>query len=205
MKLRYMGVCKDFNKLPVGDLPEHAVKFVEPDNKEELEKAVLPFMLPPIILIGLALLIRFLVYGGLNLNISLDMWRVLLICIALIFAAMIIHELLHAICFPKDSEVHIYINLSFFFVHSTAPVSKRRFIFMSLLPNIILGFLPLIIWIFVPLPIAISTTVLIFSAIMLICGCGDYMNAYNAYRQMPINSMQQLSGMNSYWFMPDEK
>ena len=203
MKLRFMGICKDMNKLPVGNLPENAVKFVEPDSKEALEKAVLPFLIPPFIVIGLALLIGFFVHGTLNISIDSGFIWVLLICLALVLVAMFIHELLHAICFGKGSEVHFYVNLSFFFVHSTTPVSKKRFIFMSLLPNIVLGLIPLAIWIFVPLPLTIGTVFFVFSAIMCLSGCGDYMNAYNAYRQMPKGSMQQLSGLNSFWFMPD--
>ena len=205
MELVFMGVCRDMNKLPIGNLPEKAVKFVEPDNKEALEKAVVPFLVPPFIVVGLALLIGFLVNGSLNITIDSNFLWVFLICVVLILVAMFIHEFLHAICFGKGSVVHLYVNLSFFFVHSTTPISKKRFIFMCLLPNTVLGLIPLTVWIFTPMPSTMGTGLFVFSAIMCLSGCGDYMNAYNAYRQMPKGSMQQLSGLNSFWFLPDEK
>ena len=34
-------------------------------------------------------------------------------------------------------------------------------------------------------------------------GGGDFMNMFNAAVQMPLGSLTQLSGMHSYWFMPE--
>ena len=203
MKLRYMGVCKDMTKLPTSELPENAVKFVEPESKEAIEKAMLSFLIPSFLVIGLALLIGFLLHGNINITIDFSYWWVLPIIIVFSLVAMIVHEFLHAICFGKGSEVDLYVTSSLLFVHSMTPISKRRFIFMCLLPNVVLGLIPLIVWVFVPMPIAMGTILFAFASIMLLSGCGDYMNSFNAYRQMPKGSMQQLSGMNSFWFMGD--
>ena len=205
VKLRYKGVCKDMTKLPIGELPENAIKFVEPESKEALESAVLLYMVPPIIVIGLALHIGFLVHGRINITIDINYWWTLPIIIALSLVALVVHEILHAICFGKDSEVDLYVTSSLVFVHSLTPISKRRFISMCLLPNVVLGLIPLIVWTFVPMPAPAGTILFFVAAVMLLSGCGDYMNSLNAYRQMPKGSMQQLSGMNSYWFMPEDK
>ena len=202
MKLRYKGVCKDMTKLPSSELPENAVKFIEPDSKEAFEKAMIPFMIPPLLLVGAALPIRFLLHGNIGLSIGVSFWWVLPIIVVSVFAGMVVHELLHAICFGKNSEVDIYISSAFWFVHSVTPISKKRFIFICLLPNIVLGIIPLLIWLFIPMS-SVMGIIFIFALVMTGSGCGDYMNAYNAFRQMPKGSIQQGSGMNSYWFMPD--
>ena len=36
-------------------------------------------------------------------------------------------------------------------------------------------------------------------------GCGDMMNVINAAIQMPRGSVTQAAGLNSYWFMPEDK
>ncbi|MCL1787401.1 MAG: DUF3267 domain-containing protein [Defluviitaleaceae bacterium] len=82
------------------------------------------------------------------------------------------------------------------------PISKARFIWLSLFPNIVLGWLPLAVWAFMPFHPVLSNGLFVFGMLATVCGAGDYYNAYNAARQMPKGSMQQLSGMNSYWFMP---
>ena len=85
-------------------------------------------------------------------------------------------------------------------------MSKSRFIFLCLLPNIIFGFIPLIIWIFLPNDIGpISQIVFTFAFCSIGMGAGDYLNVFNASIQMPKGSMTQLSGFNSYWYMPVEK
>lgn len=203
MRLKYKGRCKDMTKLPIGNLPKNAVKFVEPESKEALEKAIVVFLIPPLIIIGLALLIGFLLHGRLNITIDFDYLWILPVCFGLILVAMIVHEILHAICFGKGSEVDLYLTPSILFVHSLAPVSKRRFIFICMFPNVVLGLFPLMVWVFVPMSVALGTILFVFGAIMLLSGCGDYLNSFNGYRQMPKGSMQQLSGMNSYWFLPD--
>jgi len=38
-----------------------------------------------------------------------------------------------------------------------------------------------------------------FAVINIFFGAGDYMNMYNAWRQMPKDAMTQLSGFHSYW------
>ena len=73
---------------------------------------------------------------------------------------------------------------------------------MSLLPNVIFGWVPFIVWLVLPHIAILSNFLLAFSGLSNLNGAGDYLNAYNAIRQMPKGSMQQLSGMSSYWFMP---
>ncbi len=106
------------------------------------------------------------------------------------------HEFLHATCFKED--VYLYFNPAKFliFVHGTESMSKRRFIFMSLLPNIVFGLIPFIIFL-------INRDMCfwgIFGALNLGMGFGDYINVFNATIQMPKGSMTYLNGFHSYWY-----
>ncbi|MPN54176.1 hypothetical protein SDC9_201845 [bioreactor metagenome] len=120
------------------------------------------------------------------------------------FLTLLPHEFLHAVCFGKDAEVDLYISVKnlLIFVVSTHPISKARFIFLSLCPNLVFGWLPLLVWAVLPYNEAYSNILYSFSLICVMLGVGDYLNVFNAIRQMPKGSMQQLSGFHSYLFMP---
>jgi len=203
MKLIYKGKFKGYDQLPIGDLPETAVKFNEPDSIEKVMEKALVFSLLAFIPIVVVFLLSIGLHQRVVLNFDLlGFWIWTLISIP----ALWVHEVLHAIFFGKNSKVEMYTALSkgALFVICTDPISKARFIFLSLFPNIILGLVSLLVWLVLPFFGLNSTGLFVFAVIMLLGGGGDYMNVYNAAMQMPKGSMQQLSGMHSYWFMPGD-
>ena len=52
------------------------------------------------------------------------------------------HELLHALCFKEDVYLYTNFKQGMVFVLGTETMSKKRFIFMSLLSNLVFVFLP---------------------------------------------------------------
>ena len=108
------------------------------------------------------------------------------------------HEFLHALCFEGD--VYMYENLrkGMLFVTGPGTFSKAGFIFMSMLPNIVFGFIPFIIFLFDHSQLTLGT----LGAVAISCGAGDYYNAFNALTQMPKGSRTYLHGFRSYWYMP---
>lgn len=108
-----------------------------------------------------------------------------------------IHELLHALCYKKD--VYYYNNLSqgLVFVVGTEDMSKLRFIFMCLCPNIFLGVIPYIIFLMYPNIVFLG----LFGLICIGMGFGDYVNVYNAIKQIPKGAKTYLSGLHSYWYL----
>ncbi len=108
-----------------------------------------------------------------------------------------IHELLHALCYKKD--VYYYNNLSqgLVFVVGTEDMSKARFIFMCLCPNIFLGLVPYIIFLIFPNIVFLG----LFGLLCIGMGFGDYINVYNAIKQMPKGAKTYLSGFHSYWYL----
>ena len=107
------------------------------------------------------------------------------------------HELLHAVCFKED--VYLYTNLKqgMLFVVGPERMSRARFVFMSLLPNLVFGFLPYVLGMALCLPVPAC-----FGALCIGMGAGDYYNVFNALTQMPKGARTYLHGFHSYWYMP---
>ena len=110
------------------------------------------------------------------------------------------HEFIHATCFKED--VYLYINLAkcLLFVHGTESMTKKRFIIMSLLPNIIFGLIPFCIFLLNRNLYLIGVA----SSYCLAMGFGDYINVFNALTQMPKNAKTFLSGFHSYWYVENQ-
>lgn len=200
MKLVWRGKFKDKAQLEQGELPEGAVKFKEPNSFLKLNLVAFLFMLPVFVLIGIIIYIKreMGMYGN-----NSDVFNAKWVFLALL--GIIPHELIHAALFPKEAEVHVWYSLKHLlvFVHSVCPMSKKRFIWMSLMPSIVFGLLPLILWLFIPEHNQISNFLLCFGSINLLVGAGDYLNVFNALVQMPKGAVTQMSGFHSYWYLKD--
>ena len=108
------------------------------------------------------------------------------------------HEILHALCFKED--VYLYTNWKqgLLFVVGPETMSKGRFIFMSLLPNLVLGIIPYLIGIIFPNQVFAVVLGILATGM----GAGDYYNVLNALTQMPKGSRTYLYQFSSYWYMP---
>lgn len=80
-------------------------------------------------------------------------------------------------------DVYMYNDLihGLMFVVGTEDMSKARFIFMCLCPNLILGIIPYILFLIFPQLVGVG----LFGIICIGTGFGDYLNIYNSIRQMP--------------------
>jgi hypothetical protein len=201
MTLIYKGRYKSEDQLPKGNLPANAVRFKEPDSPGMVNLVAGLISIPVIIVVIAVALASARWHGGIVMNPN-PAWN--LPGILMSFLIMVPHEFLHAVWFGRQAEVELYIAPSkmMMFVISTQPISKGRFIWLSLFPNLVLGWLPFLIWTVMPDRSALSNLLLFFSVFTILMGGGDYMNIFNALRQMPKGSMQQLSGFHSYWYMP---
>jgi len=115
--------------------------------------------------------------------------------------AMVPHEFLHAICFKED--VYMYENLrkGMLFVVGPGTFTKAEFVFMSMLPNLVFGFIPFLIFLIDPSQTILGT----LGAISIPAGAGDYYNVFNAVTQMPKGAKTYMHGMNSFWYMPKKE
>ena len=69
---------------------------------------------------------------------------------------------------------------------------------MSLLPNVIFGFIPYLLGMLFPNLIAAVVLGILATGM----GAGDYYNVFNAATQMPRGSRTYLYQFSSFWYMP---
>lgn len=110
------------------------------------------------------------------------------------------HELLHAICFKEDVFLYTNFKKGMLFVTGTENMTKNRFIFMNLLPNIIFGWIPFLIFLLKRDLYLIGS----MSAFTIAMGAGDYYNVYIIMKQMPRKAYLYSMGFSTYWFVTDK-
>lgn len=86
-------------------------------------------------------------------------------------------------------------------VYCNTPVTKRRFIVMSLTPAVLLGFIPYAAWLLwanVPNAIlSIAWGSMAWS--MIFGGIGDFYNVRNVLEQVPKDAYVFNYGIHTYW------
>lgn len=199
LKLIWKGKFNGVEDLPVEEVPKDARRFEEPETASDLARETRKSLIPVIIFLLIVIFLRMKINGSFKVNDVLNIFGVILLPFSIVP-----HEYLHALAFPKGAEVKMWYSFKqrLAVIISDRAITKRRFIFLNLLPNIVFGFLPLVIWIFVSKNMSFLSGILFtFGFISLIMGTGDFMNVYNAIRQVPKKAMIQISGFNSYWFL----
>ena len=191
MKLHYMGKY-DLNpeSIPAKPHKPNYVRFKEPEDSKKLSAVATAIVIPILVVLCIPIFLT----RDQNLHINI------LIAMLLSFLVLFPHELLHAICFKEDVYLFTNFKQGMLFVVGPEDMSKSRFIFMSLLPNIILGVIPYLIFLFSPNLLVLG----IFGAINISSGAGDYINVFNALTQMPKGSRTYLHHFNSCWYIPEE-
>lgn len=198
MKLHYEKTFNgDVRTLPQRSHAPGAVKFREPDDPARLS----------LIANGGAVVLMILTFGLLILRVihtqtrfSVAFSTQFMIGALLCLAAMFPHELLHASCFRGDVYLYTFLKKGMLFVVGPEDMSRGRFVFMSMLPNLVFGFLPFVIYMIWPAWLWLG----VFGAMSIPCGFGDYFNVFNCLTQVPKGGIVYLSGMNSYWYLPKD-
>ena len=143
MAIRFRGALNDFSQLEYGYCPPEAVPIKEGDNLENVIMQALRQALPLFILTGALAVVR--LAKGLNWTGEFSfvyMLVVMLLWSVLYFALIVLHELIHAVFFPRRATKDVWLyQLQAAMVYCNTPVTKRRFIVMSLTPAVLLGFI----------------------------------------------------------------
>lgn len=191
MKLHYQGTYNlDPNTLPQNVHRPGAVPFKEAKDSKTLGLIANGLSLVIIIVLAVPVIVR--CRGAFDQN------QMIAACV-LPIAVLLPHELLHALCFRGD--VYLYTNLrqGMLFVTGPEDMSKARFVFMSMLPNLVFGFLPFIIGMLLP-----NLALAFFGTICIGMGAGDYYNVFNALTQVPNGAKVYNYQFNSYWYLPQK-
>ena len=194
MKLHYRGKYNlDPATLPTCKHQPNAVKFKEVDSTKELADIANGIAIALMILLFIPVYLK---YKGSLFNYFDEM----MVGAMLPLLTMFPHELLHALCFKEDVYLYTDFKQGLLFVVGCETMSKQRFIFMSLLPNIVFGFIPYMIS-FLGIQ---YLTLAVLGVIAIGMGAGDYYNVFNALIQMPKGARTYLYQMNSYWYIPEK-
>lgn len=187
MKIHYKGKFGgDPATLPQREHPEGAVQFREPDDMKKIS----------ILINGVAFAITVFLFFSVCWLSDIGWWEYLL-TLVLFYVLMFPHEFLHAVWFRGDVEVYTNLKQGMLFVSGTEDFSKARFIWMSLFPNLLFGFVPFLVFLLFP---ELSLLGLL-GALNIGAGAGDYMNVFNCLTQVPKGAMVYNSGMHTYWYL----
>ena len=194
MKLHYRGKYNlDPTTLPTCKHQPNAVKFKEVDSTKELADIANGIAIALMILLSIPVYLKY--KGSL-----FDYFDEMMVGAMLPLLTMFPHELIHALCFKEDVYLYTNFKQGLLFVVGCETMSKQRFIFMSLLPTIVFGFIPYMIS-FLGIQ---YLTLAVLGVIAIGMGAGDYYNVFNALIQMPKGARTYLYQMNSYWYIPEK-
>ncbi len=140
--ITYNFQVEDIKEHQKGDLPEQAIKLDTPPTMDEAMKKRIPIMIATCILLNIILFYE-VAYRDLPFQLIAMIPGVVIGWILLI-----VHELLHAIVYPKEARVTVgKLKGKFLFVAlASYPMKRFRFILMCLLPYV-LGVIPLLLFI----------------------------------------------------------
>lgn len=193
-KIKWIGLIKEekMKDYQVGELSKNAKKMNMPTTSKEMMIKALPFIIPALVILFLSVYFKNGEFFLLRLYI--------IIGVLLGFLALIIHELLHAIVYPKNANVYIGIAKPITFVAlASYPLKKEKFILMCLLPYI-LGIIPLILfWIMPITDMKIHSILFGLSAMGLGSPYPDLFNVYQVLKQTPKNCKIQFYKDDTYY------
>lgn len=180
--------------LPHGEHKPNAVQFQEIDDIKKLG-LVLNLLSVPLMIVTYAIV---LLRGG--FDVILEHFWIYWAGMLAAIACLIPHEFIHTMCFRKEAYIYTNLKNGMLFVVATEDMSKSHFIVMSLMPNLIFGFVPLLLYLIFPQLGFLG----ILGATSIPMGIGDYYNIINALTQMPKGARTYLYGFHSYWYLPEE-
>lgn len=199
MKLHYMGKFSgDVADIPHGEHKPNAVKFKEADDPKKLGIIANAWAL-------VITLVCCLIYGvrlGIaDMDFGMALWGQFVIGCGLSMLCLFPHEFLHAICMKEDVYLYTNFKQGMLFVTGPEDMSKARFVFMSLCPNLVFGLVPFVLAMIWPRLAVLGA----LGAISVGAGAGDYYNVFHALTQMPKGARTYLYQFNSWWYLPEYK
>ena len=180
-------------------VPQNAVKL---RDGEGLLKRAIPFGIFPMVICYAAMVTK--AYLNKEPPVS-PAYLLPAIAIGLI-VALPLHELTHAVCYPKEATV--WVGLCFrkmaAYAISYHPLTKSRFIVMSLAPAV-WGIVPLIGFFLLPITMKPLLTICMVSAFMgLISPAPDYMDVVSVLKKAPPRALIRDSQDGLYAYLSKE-
>ena len=196
-KIHWIGIIdeKEIEKYQKGEFNSKAVKMKMPKTMNEMMTKALPFLIPAFIIM----------FASMNIKTTISQQNIvnrpfILIGAIIGFALLLVHEILHAIVYPKGVDAYIGIAKPItFVVLASYPLSRKRFIVMCLLPYL-LGIIPLIAFWLSPAYLTELNGVLFGMACMgMVSPYPDAYTVYQVIKQVPKNKKVQYYGEDTYY------
>lgn len=199
-KIKFKPIIKDPAEFQQGDLPENATKVAMPETTGKMMLLAMPFCIILIVILMITMWTKRLIYDYAVIN-------PLFLAVGFVFGALLlwVHEILHAIVYPKGATVTVgFYPKGFAFVAlASYPLKRSRFVLMSLLP-FVLGLVPLACFIFFPYYWSEVNGVMFGLALMgTISPYPDCYNVWQVLRKTPKGSYIQFYGDDLYYFTAD--
>ncbi len=194
----WKGIIKSEKDFPTADIPENAKKLDSEEDMKKMQIKALPFMIPSVLICFICMFTKTFIANEKVINVGF-----LFLGVILGFLLILVHELLHAIAFPKNATVYIGIMPKSFtaVALSSSSVNRNRFIFLSILP-IILGLIPLVIFCFSSNELKELNGILFGMSIMgMISVYPDIYNIFNILKIVPKNATIQNNKNETYYFV----
>lgn len=204
MPMKYIKKMPSTNKeLSIKLQNEGWKKLKEPSNMMAATLYSMPFafMLGGIVVLITVFLnpslFQFLQKDSYNFTLSFNLFTILYIII--IFAFIMLHELIHALFIPnfiRSDKTFWGINGLFGFVFTTEPIKKGRFIIISIMPCVLLSFL---------LPFILNLFRLLNGYTLFLCllnamgSCVDFLNVCLIAFQVPKGQTIINNGFETYY------
>ena len=196
-KIIWKGIIKSEKDFPTATIPKNAKKLDSEEDMKKMQIKALPFMIPSFLLCFICVFVKTFMAREKVINVGF-----IFIGVIIGFLLILVHELLHAIAFPKYATVYIGImprSLTAVAL-SSSPVKRNRFIFLSILP-IILGLIPLVIFCVSSNYLKEIHGILFGMSIMgMICVYPDIYNIFNILKVVPKNAIIQNNKNETYYF-----
>lgn len=196
-KIIWKGIIKSEKDFPTADIPKKAKKLDSEEDMKKMQIKALPFMIPSVLICFICMFVKTFIAKEKVINVGF-----LFIGVIIGFFLIIIHELLHAIGFPKNAKVYIGIMPKSLIAValSSSSVKRNRYIFLSILP-IILGIIPLIIFCFTSSNLKEINGLMFGMAIMgMVSVYPDIYNIFNILKNVPKNAIIQNNKNETYYF-----
>ena len=199
--IKWIGIIKDdLGQYQKGNLPNEVKKVEIPDDMNELMIKAIPFQFVAIVLITFSVFVKVSVTNKLPFS---PLFVVIGFVIG--FFAQIIHELLHAMVFPKEATVYVGIYPKGFaaVALSSHPLKRWRFVLMSLLP-VVLGIIPIFLfWVLPPEYRMANGLMLGMAMIGLTSPAVDFYNVYKVFRNTPRGCTLQFHEDSLYYYVKE--
>ncbi|MBQ8317018.1 MAG: DUF3267 domain-containing protein [Lachnospiraceae bacterium] len=196
--IKWLGIIKDdLGQYQMGDLPDGAKKVNVPEDMDELMIKAIPFQIIATVIIVVSVFVKVSLAKELPFA---PVW--VFIGFVLGFLALIIHELLHAIVFPKKATVYVGIYPKSFgaVALSSYPLKRWRFVLMSLLP-MVLGVVPILLFWILPPEYKVANGVMLGMAMMgLTSPAVDIYNVCKVLGETPRGCTLQFYGDSLYYY-----